>query len=229
MTWMRRTALALIGVGMLLAPATPALAQVTPVPAAECSATYHQSDPRLGPQVLPRRGVLGAELIGYRRTGGLDTQTFLDTYWDQGAGWWRYPPANGYLLRPDGTPIIVTSRLFPGQVIDRFGSEYGQFLAPFGLPYASRSIPPQSLVSTPAGYCNYRAYRVVKPFTVDSGPIAPWFAQPGLGWQYHLNAERIEGAPTPLTVLWLLDNGYLQRIIGPPQTRSAALERAPAF
>jgi hypothetical protein len=198
--------------------AEPATAAVT-----ECSSTYHLNDQRFGPATLPNRGIVAAELIGYRRFGSLTPQQFLDKYWDPTAGWWKYPPLDGYLLDRNGKPIIIPSRLRVGQYIDRYGSEFGQFLAPIGTTYAQRSVPPTSLVSTPAGFCNYRAYRVIKSFTVDSGPIAPWFEQSGFGWQYVLKGNHIPGAPTPLTVKWLLDNGYLQRVIGPPQTLAESL------
>jgi hypothetical protein len=213
MTWLRHLATVVLTVAALVVPVTPAAAVTT----TECSATTYQNDPRLGPEVLPDQGPVGRQLLGYRRTGSLPQQQFFDQYWDSTANWWRYPPADGYVIGPGGKPLIFRATLADGQLIDRYGSEYGQYLAPIGSPYASRSIPPQSLVSTPATYCNYRAYRVRKPFTVDSGPIAPWFGQPGFGWQYQLRTEHVPGAPSPLNVKWLLENGYLERIIGPPQ------------
>ncbi|MDF9816824.1 TNT domain-containing protein [Streptomyces sp. SPB162] len=177
----------------------------------ECSATFFAGDPRLGPEVLPDRGAVGRELVGYHRTGGLSEQAFLATY-NTGTGW-IYPPRNGYVLDPDGRPVEWRQTLRPGQDIDRFGSEYGSFLAPEGLPYANRSIPPQSLDGTPAAGCNYHDYRVLKAFTVDAGPIAPWFAQPGHGLQYQLDATLVPGSPATLNVMWLVANGYLQRLV----------------
>lgn len=214
--------------------AAPATAAAQPESSqTECSASYHLGDRRFGPETLPNTGIVGFELTRYRRTGNLTPQQFLDKYWDPAAAWWRYPPLDGYLLDRDGKPIIIPVRLRAGQYIDRYGSEFGQFLAPIGTSYAGRSIPPQSLVSTPAGYCNYRAYRVLKPFKVDSGPIAPWFEQSGMGWQYVLKGNHIPGAPTPLTVKWLLENSYLERVIGPPQALAERnlpqLDRAPVF
>src|SRR2546421_722811 len=72
--------------------------------------------------------------------------------------------------------------------------------------------PPQSLDGNPPASCNYHDYRVLKPLPVDAGPIAPWFAQPGYGLQYQLDAALVPGAPERLNVLWLVDNGYLQRL-----------------
>ncbi|RZS37147.1 uncharacterized protein DUF4237 [Herbihabitans rhizosphaerae] len=216
----RRLFTVLCGLITLLAvslPAAPAVAE----PAGstyECSADHYFDDARFGPRKLPKNGFVGVQLRDYRRTGSLEAEQFLAEYHDQATGWWRYPPADGYVIGPDGQPTVSPATLRPGLFIDRYGSEYGQFLAPFGTPYANRSIPPQSLVSTPAGFCNYRGYLVLKPFTVDSGPIAPWFAQPGHGWQYQLKAAHVPGAPSPLNVKWLLDNGFLLRVVGPPQS-----------
>ncbi|KDN82076.1 TNT domain-containing protein [Kitasatospora cheerisanensis] len=178
----------------------------------ECSADFRHGDSRLGPDQLPTAGPVGLQLIGYLRTGLLGEQQFLNTYYDSAAGSWKYPPSDGYLLLPDGTPLAYDTTLRPGQQIDRYGSEYGSFLAPEGLPYAARSIPPSSLDGNPAAGCNYHDYRVLKAFAVHSGPIAPWFGQPGLGLQYQLDASLVPGAPSRINVGWLVDNGYLARL-----------------
>lgn len=47
---------------------------------------------------------------------------------------------------------------------------------------------------------------------MHGGPIAPWFDQPGLGWQYQLDGTLIPGAPAQINVGWLITNGYLQRL-----------------
>ena len=192
--------------------AGPAVAAKAPAGVlTECSATYYNGDYRLGPSQLPVLGLVGFELIGYRRSGDLTDAQLLAQYYDSSASSWIYPPDNGYVI-VNGQPIEYVTTLVPGQDIDRYGSEYGSFLAPTGLPYAARSIPPQSLDSTPASTCNYHDYEVLKPFAVDAGPIAPWFGQPGYGLQYQLNAALIAGGPAQVNVLWLVDNGYLARI-----------------
>ncbi|MFI9330451.1 TNT domain-containing protein [Kitasatospora sp. NPDC052868] len=206
----------------LIAPSLPASAAdaaataATATPSDECSTADYQGDARLGPEDLPTTGRVGRELIGYQRTGSLSTDQFLATYYsptaNNGAPGWIYPPANGYVTLPDGTPIEFEITLYPNQNIDRYGSEYGSFLAPEGLPYGTRSIPPQSLDSNPAAPCNYHDYKVLKPFKVHAGPIAPWFGQPGYGLQYQLDAALVPNGPARLNVLWLVDNGYLARI-----------------
>ncbi|MFJ2775220.1 TNT domain-containing protein [Kitasatospora sp. NPDC087315] len=207
----------LAAVVALLAPGVPASAAAAgATPSNECSTADHHGDPRLGPEDLPTTGPVGRELIGYKRTGNLSEDKFLATYYsptaNNGSPGWVYPPANGYVTLPDGTPIEFELTLYPNQNIDRYGSEYGSFLAPEGLPYATRSIPPQSLDSNPAATCNYHDYKVLKPFKVHAGPIAPWFGQPGYGLQYQLDAALVPGGPARLNVLWLVDNGYLARI-----------------
>jgi hypothetical protein len=207
--------IAFVAVTSVLGGTPAAAAERTPL--AQCSTDFAHGDARLGPAQLPVFGPVGREVIGYQRTGTLDDRDFFATYYDRtanaGAGGWRYPPDNGYQLGVDGKPIEFHQTLVPGQDIDRYGSEYGSFLAPAGLPYAARSIPPQSLDGAPAGECNYHDYRVLKPFAVDGGLIAPWFGQPGLGWQYQLDNTLLPGAPVRLDVLWLVDNGYLARVL----------------
>lgn len=71
--------------------------------------------------------------------------------------------------------------------VDRFGSEYGSFLSPAEAPYDQRALPPSNLDwpnEEPAVPFNYHKYVVRKEFVVLSGPIAPWFGQPGQGTQY---------------------------------------------
>jgi hypothetical protein len=55
----------------------------------------------------------------------------------------------------------------------------------------------------------------MKSFTVESGPIAPWFGQQGHGWQYQLDPELVPGAPAKLNVMWLVNNGYLRALMWP--------------
>ena len=181
----------------------------------DCSSAYFDGDSRLGPQILPHRGAIALMTLGYRRLAGLSPGQFLATYWDPaangGSGGWRYPPDNGFLImhgQPDESPFV----LMPGRQIDRFGSEYGAFLAPVDTLYAERSLPPQSLDDfDPAYTCNYHDYRVLKPFAVEAGPIAPAFGQPGRGTQYQVVGSLLPGGATP-NVIWLVTNGYLQRL-----------------
>ncbi|MFI6444019.1 TNT domain-containing protein [Kitasatospora sp. NPDC050543] len=215
----RRILLATVaGVGLLTA-APPAQAAgaaavtATATPPDQCSEADWHGDARLGPERLPVVGRVGQQLIDYQRTGGRPEQEFLAAFYDSSAGSWKYPPADGYVIL-NGKPIKVVQTLKPGLDIDRYGSEFGSFLAPEGLAYAKRSIPPQSLDNLAApGGCNYHDYKVLKPFKVQAGPIAPWFNQPGWGWQYQLDATLVPGAPARINVGWLVTNGYLERLV----------------
>jgi hypothetical protein len=208
----------LLFVGGAFAPVPPlsageALAASEQAIRTRCSADYLASDWRFGPAQLPNRGVVALELRGYHRFGGLTPPRFVATYWDStargGAGGWRYPPDNGFVVGPSGQPEEAPLSLWPGEVVDRYGKSTGQFLAPFETPYAQRSIPPSSLDNDPPHSCDYHAYRVVRAFEVEAGPTAPYFDQPGWGTQFLLDGSLVSGAPTRLTVAWLVDSGFL--------------------
>lgn len=205
------------------APVSTEVATPPVIAAGGCSVAWYQNDRRLGPAVLSVTGRAGAELRGYRRTGGLSVAKFLSKYWDNtvnnGQGGWLYPKNDGFLSDPKGKPITKTATLTPGTLVDRYGSEYGAFLAPGGVAYSKRAIPPSNLVGTPASRCNYANYRVLKEFAVTAGPIAPWFGQPGRGIQYQLKGSLVSGAPEQLNVLWLVEAGYLARVPAPGSVR----------
>ena len=211
---MRRTAALLAGLLTLTFVLAPP-AQAAPSSLTACSAELYAGDARLGPLELPELGHVGVQLVGYSRTGHRPVDVFLDRYYDEDAGGWRYPPDDGYAAGPDGEPVKWVQTLSSGWLVDRYGSEYGAFLAPAGLPYTTRSIPPSNLVGTPAAGCNYHRYRVLRPFAVQAGPIAPWFFQSGGGLQYQLSGALVPGAPDRLSVMWLVGNGYLGRVVSP--------------
>lgn len=218
-----------------LAGAIAALGFVAAVPAAaadasqgrntdvSCSDAFYQNDPRLGPRDLPGDGPVGDELAGYHRTGYLTTTQFLDDYYSPATGGYIYPTESGYALDINGKPIKFTMQLVPGLAIDRYGSEAGGFLAPDGTPYAQRALPPVNLDNSASASCGYHDYRVLKPLNVTAGPVAPWFAQSGGGLQFQLDSTQVAGAPTPLTVIWLVQHGYLQPMDGTSQYESRPL------
>jgi hypothetical protein len=182
-----------------------------------CSNAYFDNDNRLGPAQLATFGLPFAPiLIGYDRLAGLTPAAFIATYWDPtangGSGGWRFPPDNGFLLDSRGNPIEFVGTLTAGEAIDRFGSEFGAFLAPEYTPYAQRALPPMSLDNFDPSYtCNYHQYVVRKTFHAEEGPIAPGFGQLGRGIQFQLVSSLVPGSPTPLNVMWLINNGYLAR------------------
>lgn len=180
-------------------------------PNAPPTTQYFNGNPLLGPDQLPTAPPVGPLLSGYQRFGGLaNADDFLAQYANPARDAYVFPPALGFALGPNGVPIKTAQELLPGYRLDRFGFPGGSFLSPLGTPFSSRALPPSSL-NTPqsAPLANYHVYCVVKPFTVDSGPIAPWFAQPGMGTQYKLERKYLPEAGTSLNVTWLLNNGYL--------------------
>ncbi|MFF4183258.1 TNT domain-containing protein [Streptomyces sp. NPDC001691] len=218
-------ATALLGTGT--AQAASGTGPVAAAPAerpAACTGTY-RGDERLGPRNLPRRwdGPVGPLVLGYHRTGHQSPRAFLATFWDPAAGSWKYPPNDGFATRPDGTPDKHAVALRVGEDLDRFGSEYGSFLAPAGARYSERALPPQSLITREAAHpCAYHAYAVVKSFTVWQGRIAPWFDQPGGGRQIKLDPAFVDpGQGQSLNVKWLLDHGYLSAESNPAAAASA--------
>ena len=80
--------------------------------------------------------------------------------------------------------------------IDRYGSDFGLFTSPEGIPYEMRAVAPGTDLKP------YSVFEVVEPINVKAGEIAPWFDEPGGGIQYLL----------PDTVDELLDAGILRRI-----------------
>ncbi|MFG2395353.1 TNT domain-containing protein [Streptomyces lavendulae] len=210
----RTAAIPAIVLFLLMLSVTSATAMTDPsAPPALCTGRF-DDDARLGPEALPSVGQhpLGGLLDGWLRTGGLEPSEFLRRYWDgpPDAGRWKYPPHDGF-AEVNGTADQTAVELPAGSMLDRFGRDSGTFLTSAGTPYATRSLPPQSLRTSDDGaVCGYHLYEVTRPFPVRSGPTAPWFGQPGGGLQIKLDAELLDPGPRQrLNVRWLLDHGYL--------------------
>ena len=203
------------------APAVEPVAKATPnVKRTTCSRAPFAGNRLLGPKRLPNAGPVARLLRGWKRLAGFSPRGYLRLFYDRAAKSWRYPPAGGYQRTPLGVPVVGPVSLIEGQLIDRFGSEGGTYLSPQGTPYAARGIPPESLNPFPGGQpCNYYRYRVLKPFSVNSGPIAPALGQPGFGLQYVLSNTLFAGVTARVDVTYLLSNGYVERIpYAPPAT-----------
>jgi hypothetical protein len=172
--------------------------------------TAYDNNQLLGPAQALIADPVGPLLVDYKRFGGLTEQEFLDQYTNAAQKAYMYPPAGGFVIAPDGRPVKAAQTLLPGYRLDRFGFPGGTYLAPLGTPFGSRSLPPANL-STPetAPLANYHVYCVLKAFTVDSGPTAPWFGQPGMGTQFKLEQRHLTEAGSQLSITWLVENGYL--------------------
>jgi hypothetical protein len=208
--------------------ATPAKPKAKPTPAVAtmrttCSTAAFANNQLLGPKRLPNAGPVARLLRGWQRLAGFSPRGYLKLFYDKVAKSWRYPPQGGYQLTPLGVPVVGQVALIEGQLIDRFGSEGGTYLSPQGTPYGARGIPPESLNPFPGGEpCNYYRYRVLKPFSVNAGPIAPALGQPGFGLQYVLSGTLFAGVTERVNVSYLLTNGYVERVpYAPPKPVAA--------
>ncbi|KAJ7832005.1 hypothetical protein B0H13DRAFT_2430152 [Mycena leptocephala] len=188
---------AIAAFALLIIPAVMAL----PPPACNCGGTnftdsqFLCGDVRLGPDTLPTNGPLAPLLIHYDRLGGLCPGDFL-AKWTFPNGSYEFPPFEGFQLSTSEMPIDGNQLLLPGMRLDRFGSNFGMFMAPADTPFSQRSLPPSSLSSA------YHVYEVQQELTVLSGEIAGWFSQPGQGTQYFVN----------VTIQSLLDAGVLEEV-----------------
>ncbi|MBB6472091.1 hypothetical protein BJ992_001522 [Sphaerisporangium rubeum] len=198
----------------------------TAPPGLICGPPYVEGDPDLGPVHLPTTGYLGYLMRGYIQFGGLSPQFFLGRYWNYITNDYRFPPDDGFAHSGDysnGRLLLKTTFLQIGMELDRFGGYGGSFLAPLGDLYAWRALPPRNLntnAQDPAHLCNYHAFRVLKVFRVEVGPVAPAFQQLAGGTQYHVLSKYIPEAPQgnpEVPVSWLLANGYLQEIDPPTE------------
>ncbi|WP_324784610.1 TNT domain-containing protein [Streptomyces sp. H51] len=180
------------------------------------------NDWRFGPAKLPTKGILGRILAGYNRFGNLTPVEFLNKWWDPsadlGQGDWKYSllPDDGFDHNAQGTPLAEEYTLRVGQLVDRFGNEFGKFLSPAGDAYGRRSIPPSALnTQDPRHPYDYAMYRVKKPTLVCAGPAAPGFEQPGQGTQYVTSvaaqATYCPHVKTGATVGSLVKSGNLER------------------
>ncbi|WP_280271287.1 TNT domain-containing protein [Nocardia wallacei] len=179
----------------------------TPDTAPPTTNFYDPDRQYLGPDPLPQGPPVQPLLAGYQRFGGLGADDFVAEYRNDSG--WIYPPEDGFQVI-GGHAVRHPQQLSPGRRIDRFGFAGGRFLAPAGDPFPARALPPQNL-NTPTGtpQSNYHLYCVLKPFTVEAGPIAAWFEQPGGGTQFLLQTTYLPEAGAALNVTWLLQNGYL--------------------
>lgn len=140
-----------------------------------------------GQALMPEIGG-AAGLIGKAEEFGEDAVGFADSIENKITSYW--PTNNGFLGK------ATNKTLESGAKIDRYGYPTGRFASPYQTPIEMRALPPQSKTDI------YSAYRVIKPFEVEAGQVAPAFNQIGLGEQYLLpdSAER------------LVNSGYLQEV-----------------
>jgi Tuberculosis necrotizing toxin len=143
---------------------------------------------------------------GWDPTAGMPWADFDAQYGTAGARHW--PPNDGFPSGYDPQPAHLPT----GSIIDRFGSEYGRYLAPDGTPFADRALTPESVGGD---YNRYMVTGKALPpgWQIVEGPIEPWFGQtpsPG-SLQYMITGP--DGVK--VSVKELVDRGILDDY-GPP-------------
>ena len=95
-------------------------------------------------------------------------------YYNQKTGVINWSQNDGFASTP------IDEVLQPGTRIDRYGSDFGSFTSPEGIPYEMRAVAPGTDLKP------YSVFEVVEPINVKAGKIAPWFDESGGGIQYLL-------------------------------------------
>ena len=128
-------------------------------------------------QALPGGGSgieSGSKSIGTDELVVRDTK-FLDA--DGNIDWEKWAPNGG---RVPGT--IKENQTIPaGTIIDRYGSQWGKYTSPAGVPYEQRALP---YIENPNAYHKYEVLKPIDNVTISE--IAPAFEQVGGGIQYEL-------------------------------------------
>ncbi|MFP1155443.1 glycohydrolase toxin TNT-related protein [Mycobacterium sherrisii] len=121
-------------------------------------------------EVVTEGGAPLSVVRGWHPTGGMP--------WDDFVSEFGTPQARNYPLN-DGFPLGYVPRpvqLPEGAIIDRFGSEYGRYLAPDGTPFPDRALAPESVGG------DYNRYIVTgKPlppgWQILEGPVQAYYGQ----------------------------------------------------
>ena len=129
---------------------------------------------RLNAQREAGAGKSGSKAIGTDELVVRDTK-FLDA--DGNIDWEKWAPNGG---RVPGT--IKENQTIPaGTIIDRYGSQWGKYTSPAGVPYEQRALP---YIENPNAYHKYEVLKPIDNVTISE--IAPAFEQVGGGIQYEL-------------------------------------------
>lgn len=90
----------------------------------------------------------------------------------------RKAQASADQMRDPGVTSPVAKVLHAGDVVDRFGADFGRSLYPAGTAFAERALPPDLLDPTLPGL-GLRVFVVRHDIDVLSSLVQPWFGQPG--------------------------------------------------
>lgn len=142
-----------------------------PVMYSDPSGFTKQCDPKVGGEKDSKSGskAIGTDELVVRDTKFLDADGNID--------WEKWAPNGG---RVPGT--IKENQTIPaGTIIDRYGSQWGKYTSPAGVPYEQRALP---YIENPNAYHKYEVLKQIDNVTISE--IAPAFEQVGGGIQYEL-------------------------------------------
>ena len=152
--------------------------------------SLEEAEKLIGKDVRWSRGESGSKAIGIDELVVRDTK-FLDV--DGNIDWEKWAPNGG---RVPGT-IKENQTITTGTIIDRYGSQWGKYTSPAGVPYEQRALP---YIENPNAYHKYEVLKPIDNVTISE--IAPAFEQVGGGIQYEL----------PYNIKKLKELGYIKEI-----------------
>ena len=152
--------------------------------------SLEEAEKLIGKDVRWSRGESGSKAIGIDELVVRDTK-FLDV--DGNIDWEKWAPNGG---RVPGT-IKENQTITTGTIIDRYGSQWGKYTSPAGVPYEQRALP---YIENPNAYHKYEVLKPIDNVTISE--IAPAFEQVGGGIQYEL----------PYNIKKLKKLGYIKEI-----------------
>jgi hypothetical protein len=166
-------------------------------------------------ETLTEGGAPLAIVRGWEPTDGMPWDDFLSRFgtpesrnWPSNDG---FPP--GFSPQPAQLP--------EGTIIDRFGSEYGRYLAPDGTPFADRALAPES-VEGDYNRCMVTGKPLPPGWQIVEGPVEPWYDQtpsPGTLQYMILSPDGVKP-----TVKELVDRGSLMNTDRGSDDKSAELQ-----
>jgi hypothetical protein len=161
---------------------------------------------------LREAGIPAHILEGYDPLAGRTLEEFVQEFTvvgDDGVVRWDWvgqAPNDGFAGEPS-----VADRIPDGQTLDRFGSEYGSFMAVDGAPLSTRAMPP----GVASAYHQYIGTGVPIPegfpWEVRFGPAKEAFGQPGGADQWVVVDVSDPQSPSSLSVKELLKWGMLRK------------------